>query len=107
MNHGQMRRYIDAPVLHRRRQCKPVVVLVNRAADRTEAVMTIGKDIGQRKGRHAACPRRLNDADTGNIVAGEAVEGKGKPPVVTARVMRGKNPVGDRFGPACGLRGLA
>ncbi len=71
---GLMRGYVDAPVLLGRREAEHVVVLIDGAANRAEAVVAVGQDVGNRELLEARSPRRLDNAYICNIVAGQLVE---------------------------------
>ena len=71
---GHVRRDIDAAVFVCGGEGKLMVVLVDGAADRAQAVVAVGHDVGQRKFFHAGGAGRLDDAHVGDIVAGHRVE---------------------------------
>ena len=71
---SHIRRNVDAAVFVRRGQRKLVVILVDGAAHRAEAVVAVGHNIGQRKFLHAGGAGRLDDADIGNIMARHRVK---------------------------------
>ena len=68
-----------------------MVILIDGAAHRTQGIVAVGERIGERKFTHTAGPRRLDDADIGDVVRDHGV----KTDVERARrapfVVRGKN----------------
>ncbi len=74
MDDGQVRRHEDAAILFGRRQAEPVVVLVDGAAHRAQAVVAVGQDVGQGELFQPRRPRRLDDAHEGDVVAGHRVK---------------------------------
>ena len=73
-----------------------MVVLVDGAADGAQAVVAVGQHIRHREFLHAGGARRLNDADIGDVVAGQAVKAHAQVLHVAALVVRLENAVGDR-----------
>ena len=65
---GLIGRDVDAAVFLRGGEAEDMVVLVDRAADGAEAVMTVRHHVGHRERRQAAGPRRLDDADVSDIM---------------------------------------
>ena len=74
VDHRQVGRHKDAAILFGRRQAEPVVVLVDGAAHRAQAVVAVGQHIGQREPGHARCPGRLDDPHKGDVMAGHGVK---------------------------------
>ena len=92
-------RDVDAAVLLRRREAEEVVILVDRAADRAEAVMAVGQRVRDRKGFQPAGLGRLNDADIGDVVGGQRVETDFQPFALRSLPMRGEDAEGHRGPP--------
>ena len=61
-----------------------------------EAVMAVGEHVGHGELLHAGGARRLDDADIGDVVAGQAVKAHAQMLHIAAFVVRGKDTIGDR-----------
>ena len=96
MDDGHVRRHIDAAVLVRGGEGKHVIVLVDGAADGAQAVVAVGQHIRHREFLHAGGARCLNDADIGNVVAGQAVKAHAQILHVAALVVCLENAIGNR-----------
>ena len=92
---GHVRRHVDAAVLMRGGEREHMVVLIDGAADGTQAVVAVGQHVGHREFLHAGCARRLDDADVGDVVAGQAVKAHAQVLHVAALVVRLEDAVGD------------
>ena len=68
MDDALVRRNVDAAVLLRGGEAEHVIVLIDRAADGTEAVVAVGERIGNGEFLHAGGTGLLDDADIGNIM---------------------------------------
>ncbi len=88
---SEVRRHIDAAVLLRGREAEHVVILVDRAADCAERIVAVREDVGHGELRKARCPRRLNDADVGDVVRSELVKTDGQLVLLPACVVRGED----------------
>ena len=69
-----MRRNINAAVTLRAGQAEHVVILVDGAADRTEAVVAVGKYVGNRELLQSAGTCRLDDAYERDIMGGQCIK---------------------------------
>ena len=96
VNDRHVRGHIDAAVLVRRRQRKHVVILIDRAAHRAQAVVAVGEHIRHRERLHARRARRLDDAHVRDVVAGQAVKAHAQVLHIPAFVVRLQNAIGDR-----------
>ena len=97
-------RYVIAAVFDCRGQTEDVVVFVDRAADGAEAVMTVRQHIGDREAGQTARSCRLDDADVGDIVRNQTVEGDMQLSVVRRMIVCGENFCGNGFLLRAGLR---
>ena len=75
MNDGLIGGYVIAAVFDGRREAEDMVVFVDRPADGAETVVTVRQNVGDGEARQAAGSCRLDDADVGDIVGDQAVEG--------------------------------
>ena len=71
---GHVRRNVDAAVLAGGRQTKHVVILIDGAADGTQAVMAVRQHVGNRKFLHAGRASRLDNADERDVVGGQRIK---------------------------------
>ena len=91
-----MRGHINTAVALRAGQAKHVVIFVDCSANCAKAVVTVGQHIGNRKPLQTGCPRCLNDADIGNIVACQLVEFDLQFVHAAGRIVRFQDAVADR-----------
>ena len=89
MNDGLIGGHVIAAIFDGRGEAEDVVVLVDRSADSAEAVVAVGQNIGNRKTRQAAGSGCLDDADVGDIVGDQAVEGDVELAVCCAFIVAG------------------
>ena len=93
MNDRHIRGNIHAAVFVRRGERKHMVILINRPAHGTEAVVTVGQHVGHGKFPHAGCPGRLDDAHVGDVMAGQGIKAHFEMLHVPAPVMCSQNRV--------------
>ena len=89
MNDGLIGGHVIAAIFDGRGEAEDVVVLVDRSADSAEAVMTVRQNIGDGKAGQAAGSCCLDDADVGDIVGDQAVEGDVELAVCCAFIVAG------------------
>ena len=89
MNDGLIGGHVIAAIFDGRGEAEDVVVLVDRSADSAEAVMTVRQNVGDREAGQAAGSGCLDDADVGDIVGDQAVEGDVELAVCCAFVVAG------------------
>ena len=70
-----MRRHINAAILAGGAQAEYMVILVDGAADRAQAVVTIGQHIGNGELFQTTGAGGLDNAHKGNVMRGQAVKG--------------------------------
>ncbi len=88
MDNSQMRRNKDAAVFLCSGQTKAVIILVDSAANRTKAVVAVGKNIWHREFFQPGCAGRLDNVDKGDVVAGHGIKLDLQVFLIAARVMR-------------------
>ena len=96
VNVGHICGNIDAAVFVRGRKCEFMVILVDRSADRTETVVTVRQNIGDRELGQAGCPGGLDNTYIGNIMGGQAVEAQLQMLHIFILIMGLQDPVSDR-----------
>ena len=64
-------RYVNTSVFMSCRQRKLMIIFVNGSADCTECIVTVGQYIRHWKLRHAGCTGGLDNANIGNVMAGQ------------------------------------
>ena len=74
MDDADVGRDEDAAILFTCRETENVVIFIDGTAHRAEAVVAAGENIGQREAVKAGGPCGLDDADIGQIVAGDGVK---------------------------------
>ena len=97
MNDGLIGGHVIAAIFDGCGEAEDVVVFVDRSADGAEAVMTVRQNIGDREARQAAGSCCLDDADVGDIVGDQAVEGDVELAVCRAFIVAGQNLRGNGF----------
>ena len=89
VNDGLIGGHVITAIFDGRGETEDVVVFIDRPADSAEAVVAVGQNIGNRKTRQAAGSGCLDDADVGDIVGDQAVEGDVELAVCCAFVVAG------------------
>ena len=74
MDYSDVGRHIDPAVFLCGTKAEHVVILVDRAADRAQRVVTVGQYIGKREFLHSGSAGCLNDADKSNIMRSHRVK---------------------------------
>ena len=100
MDDALVGRHIDAAVFLRRRKAERMVVLVDGAAHRAQAVVAVGHGVRQRELRQPAGARRLDDAHIGDVVRNQRVKAQPQQTAPARRVVRAQDAVRDRLFPA-------
>ena len=95
VDNRHVRRHIDAAVLLRRRETEHVVVLVDGAAHRRQAVVAVGQHIGKWKSLHAGGLGRLDDAHKGDVMGCHRIKTQAQMLHVFRAVMGLQNGPGD------------
>ena len=95
MNDGLIGGHVIAAIFDGRGEAEDVVVLVDRSADSAEAVVAVRQNVGDREAGQAAGSGCLDDADVGDIVGDQAVEGDVELAVCCAFIVAGQNLRGD------------
>ena len=103
VNDRHVGRHINAAVFFRRRKAEGVVVLIDGAAHRAQAVVAIGERIGQREFRQPTGARGLDDAAIGDVVRNQRVKANARVFRVAARAVRAQNPIGHRTAARAGV----
>ena len=96
MDDGLVGGDVDAAVFFRGGEAEDVVVLVDGAAHGAQAVVAVGEHVGHGEFLHAGGARRLDNADIGDVVAGQAVKAHAQVLHVAALVMSLEDAVGHR-----------
>jgi len=91
VNDRQMRGHENAAVFARRRKTEEVVILIDGAAHRAQAVVAVGEGVGNGKFLEAAGARGLDDAHIGDVVGGQGVEADAQHVLIGAGVVRLQN----------------
>ncbi len=94
MNDSLMRRNKFAAIFLCRRQAKHMVVLIDRAADSAQGVMTVGQHIGQGKFLQSRSSCGLNNANISNVMARHGVDLKLERICVARYIVAGQNTIG-------------
>ena len=71
---GLVGRHVDTAVLFRGREAEDMVILIDSAAHGTQAVVAVGKRIGDGKLLHAGGPGLLDNAHIGDVVGHHGVK---------------------------------
>ena len=74
VDHRLVGRHIDTAVLFRRRQAKGMVILIDGAAHRAQAVVAVGHGVGNRELLQAGGLGRLNNTDKCNIMGDQGIK---------------------------------
>ena len=74
MNDRVAWRNVDAAVLLRRGERELVVIFIDCAADRAQGIVAVGQDIGHREFLHSGRAGCLDNADIGDVMAGQGIE---------------------------------
>ena len=82
MNDGLMCRHKDTAVFFRGGKPEQVIVLIDRPADSTQTVVTVGERIGQWKFFHTAGSCSLYNADIGNVMGNHRVKAYAESPIL-------------------------
>ena len=99
VNDRLVRRHIDSTIFFCSRKTKQVIVFVDGTANRTKRIVAVRQDIGDGKPLQSGGPRRLNNADVGNIMTGQLIKSNMKGirllPLLKPHTVTGQNSVGD------------
>ena len=103
MDDRHVGRHINAAIFLRRRKAEGVVILIDGAAHRAQAVVAVGERIGQREFRQPTGARGLDDAAIGDVVRNQRVETDARVFHIPARAVRAQNRIGHRAAARAGV----